>query len=107
VLGTRYVEAVAAIPPFNAEYQDLITRYAWGEMWTRDVFDDRVRRLLVLAMMIALGRWEEFQMHVRPVSLPSYRPPIEGSAVVERDLLRRAVGEHRLPQGCRDNWSTT
>jgi 3-oxoadipate enol-lactonase/4-carboxymuconolactone decarboxylase len=66
VLGERYVEErLQQITPFNAEYQDLITRYAWGEMWTRDVFDDRVRRLLVLAMMIALGRWEEFQMHVK------------------------------------------
>jgi 3-oxoadipate enol-lactonase/4-carboxymuconolactone decarboxylase len=66
VLGTRYVEErLRQITPFNAEYQDLITRYAWGEMWTRDVLDDRVRRLLVLAMMIALGRWEEFQMHVK------------------------------------------
>ena len=65
-LGTRYVdERLKQITPFNAEYQDLITRYAWGEMWTREVFDDRTRRLLVLAMMIALGRWEEFQMHVK------------------------------------------
>jgi 3-oxoadipate enol-lactonase/4-carboxymuconolactone decarboxylase len=66
VLGERYVdERLKQVTPFNAEFQDLITRYAWGEMWTRNVLDDRARRLLVLAMMIAQSRWEEFEMHVR------------------------------------------
>ncbi|HET7097641.1 MAG TPA: 3-oxoadipate enol-lactonase [Casimicrobiaceae bacterium] len=65
VLGTSYVDArLKQITPFNAEFQDLITRYAWGEMWTRNVLDDRTRRLLVVAMLIAQSRWEEFEMHV-------------------------------------------
>ena len=51
VLGERYVdERLKQVTPFNTEFQDLITRYAWGEMWTRDVLDDRTRRLLVLAI---------------------------------------------------------
>jgi len=66
VLGRRYVEErLQQATPFDAEFQDLITRYAWGEMWTRNVLDDRTRRLLVLAMTIALGRWDEFELHVK------------------------------------------
>lgn len=66
VLGAKYVEGrLAAADPFTAEFQDLITRYAWGEIWTRPVFDDRTRRLLTLGMMIAAGRWGEFELHVR------------------------------------------
>ena len=66
VLGASYVDArLKQVTAFNAEFQDLITRYAWGEMWTRNVLDDRTRRLLVLAMLIAQSRWEEFEMHVK------------------------------------------
>jgi 3-oxoadipate enol-lactonase/4-carboxymuconolactone decarboxylase len=66
VLGVEYVEArLANRHEFTDEFQALITRYAWGEMWTRPTFDDRTRRLLVLAMMVALKSWEEFDLHVR------------------------------------------
>ena len=49
---------------FTAGFQDLVTRYAWGEIWTGPVFDDRLRRLLVIAQTVAMGRWEEFRLHV-------------------------------------------
>ncbi|AXS40165.1 4-carboxymuconolactone decarboxylase [Breoghania sp. L-A4] len=66
VLGNAHVDrADASKTSFSEEFQDLITRYAWGEIWTRERFDHKTRRLLVLAMMVALGRWEEFVMHVR------------------------------------------
>jgi 4-carboxymuconolactone decarboxylase len=66
VLGNKWVDrAVANQNDFNREFQDLITRYAWGEIWTRPHFDDRTRRLIVLGSMVALGRWEEFRLHVR------------------------------------------
>jgi len=66
VLGEKYVAArLKNRHPFTNEFQELITRYAWGEMWTRPAFDDRTRRLLVLAMMVALKSWEEFELHVR------------------------------------------
>ncbi|WP_415683653.1 4-carboxymuconolactone decarboxylase [Breoghania sp.] len=66
VLGDAHVDrAEAGKTAFSADFQDLITRYAWGEIWTRERFDHKTRRLLVLAMMVALGRWEEFVMHVR------------------------------------------
>lgn len=65
-LGDDHVDrAMAATNDFNREFQDLITPYAWGTIWTRPQLDVRTRRLLVLATMATLGRWEEFAMHVR------------------------------------------
>ena len=66
VLGEAYVEgSLANRNPFNEEFQELITRYAWGEIWTRPGLDTRTRRLLVLAITAATGRWEEFRLHLR------------------------------------------
>lgn len=66
ILGDAHVDrAKAHTTPFTAEFQDLITRYVWGEIWTRPGLDERTRRVLVIGTMIALGRWEEFAMHVR------------------------------------------
>jgi 4-carboxymuconolactone decarboxylase len=66
VLGDAHVDrAQAATTPLTAEFQDLITRYAWGEIWTRPGLDVRSRRLLVIGTMVALGRWEELRLHVR------------------------------------------
>jgi 3-oxoadipate enol-lactonase/4-carboxymuconolactone decarboxylase len=65
-LGDEHVDrAIAATNDFNREFQDLITRYAWGTIWTRPELDVRTRRLLALATLAALGRWEEFAMHIR------------------------------------------
>jgi 3-oxoadipate enol-lactonase/4-carboxymuconolactone decarboxylase len=65
-LGDAHVDrAIAATTEFNAEFQELITRYAWGTIWARPGLDARTRRLLVLAITAALGRWEEFRLHVR------------------------------------------
>src|SRR5689334_16316660 len=65
-LGNAWVDkANTSKTAFNAEFQDLITRYAWGEIWTRPHFDDRTRRILVIGTLMALGKWEEFEMHVR------------------------------------------
>src|SRR5262252_3601908 len=66
VLGHAWVDkAIAAKTAFNSEFQDFITRYAWGEVWTRPHFDERTRRVLVIGTMIALDKWDEFRMHVR------------------------------------------
>ena len=64
VLGNAHVDRASAAPA-SADFQDLITRYAWGAIWTRPGLDQRTRRLLALGMTAALGRWEEFRMHVR------------------------------------------
>ena len=66
VLGNAWVDkANAGKTPFNSEFQDFITRYAWGEVWTRPHYDERTRRVLVIGTMLALGHWDEFRMHVR------------------------------------------
>ena len=66
VLGDAHVDrAIAKQTPVNAAFQDLITRYAWGEIWTRPGLDHRTRRLLVLTATGAMGRWEEFRLHIR------------------------------------------
>jgi len=66
VLGAAWVDrANARKTAFTEEFQDFITRCAWGEVWTRPHFDQRTRRILVIGTTIALGRWEEFQLHVR------------------------------------------
>jgi 3-oxoadipate enol-lactonase/4-carboxymuconolactone decarboxylase len=65
-LGESYVNSrLAGATAFNAEFQEMITRWAWHDIWTRPVFDDRTRRLIVLAITCALGRWEEFRLHAR------------------------------------------
>jgi 4-carboxymuconolactone decarboxylase len=66
VLGDEWVDrAERTKTAFNAEFQDLITRYAWDEIWNRKGIDRRTRRMLVITTMVALGRWEEFTLHVR------------------------------------------
>jgi 3-oxoadipate enol-lactonase/4-carboxymuconolactone decarboxylase len=66
VLGDAHVDrATATATDFTREFQQLITTYAWGTIWTRPGLDLRTRRLLVLAMTAALGRWEEFRLHIR------------------------------------------
>jgi 3-oxoadipate enol-lactonase / 4-carboxymuconolactone decarboxylase len=66
VLGDAHVDsAIASTTDFTREFQELITSYAWGTIWSRPELDWRTRRLLVLAMTASLGRWEEFELHVR------------------------------------------
>ena len=66
VLGDDYVAArTAATTDLTRDYQRWITEFAWGEIWTRPGLDLHTRRLLVLATTAALGRWEEFRLHLR------------------------------------------
>ena len=66
VLGDEWVNlAQSKRNEFTAEFQEFITRYAWGEVWSRPGLDRRSRSLMTLAMMIALGRWDEFRLHIR------------------------------------------
>ncbi len=68
-LGDAYVEgSLARRTEFNTEFQDFITRYAWGEIWTRPGFERRTRSLLTMAMLMAQGREAEFRLHVRAAS---------------------------------------
>jgi 4-carboxymuconolactone decarboxylase len=66
VLGDAHVDrALAKTTDFTADFQNFITRTAWGEIWTRPGIDHPTRRLLTMAMLIALNREEELRMHVR------------------------------------------
>ncbi|MBJ7437478.1 MAG: 3-oxoadipate enol-lactonase [Sphingopyxis sp.] len=66
VLGDEWVDrALDNRTSFNADFQAMITRIAWAEIWGRPGLDDRTRRLLVVAITASLGRWEEFALHVR------------------------------------------
>jgi len=66
VLGDAHVDrSIAAATDLTRDFQTLITRYAWGTIWTRPGLSHRVRRLLVLAIAAATGRLEEFRLHVR------------------------------------------
>jgi len=66
VLGDAHVDrAIANTTPLTAAFQDFITRYAWGSVWTRPELDRRTRSCITLAVLCALGREEELAMHVR------------------------------------------
>ncbi len=66
VLGDAHVDrAQANITDLNRDFQEFITRYAWGEIWNRPGLDRKQRSLIALALMVALNRGEEFRMHVR------------------------------------------
>jgi 3-oxoadipate enol-lactonase len=66
VLGDAWVDrSLAKANAFNADFQSFINRYAWHEVWGRPGLDHRTRRIIVLAITTALGRWEEFVLHIR------------------------------------------
>lgn len=66
VLGDEHVErAAAATTETTRDFQDFITRYAWGEIWTRPGLDRRTRSVATLAALVALGRHEELALHLR------------------------------------------
>jgi 4-carboxymuconolactone decarboxylase len=86
VLGNAHVDrAEARKTPFTAEFQDFITRYAWGEIWTRPGLDRKTRSCMTLSMMIALNRPDEFRLHVR--------------AAVNNGLTREEIKEVILQAG--------
>ena len=66
VLGDEHVDrAIERTTERTAEFQDFITRYAWGEIWTRPGLDRRTRSCITLTALVALGRFEELELHIR------------------------------------------
>ena len=66
VLGDEHVDnAIDKTTEFTKDFQDLITRYAWGEIWTRPGLDRRMRSAITLTALIARGHFEELAMHIR------------------------------------------
>ena len=87
VLGDEHVDAaVERTSQFTADFQDLITRYAWGEIWTRPGLDRRMRSAITLTALIAQGRFEELRMHV----LAARRNGLEEDEIKEV-LLQSAI----------------
>ena len=86
VLGDAHVDrAQARTTAFTRDFQSFITRYAWGEVWTRPGLDRRTRSAVTLTALIANGHWGEFAMHVR--------------AAVRIDLTLDEIGEVILQAG--------
>ena len=66
VLGDAHVDRAEAVKtPLTDEFQDLLTRYAWGEIWTRPGLDRRTRSCITIAMLVALNRNDELALHIR------------------------------------------
>jgi 4-carboxymuconolactone decarboxylase len=87
VLGDAHVDrAIERTTDFTAEFQDLITRYAWGEIWARPGLDRRTRSCMTLTALVALNRMEELELHVR-ASLRNGLTPDE----IKEVLLHAAV----------------
>jgi 4-carboxymuconolactone decarboxylase len=75
VLGDAHVDrAEAARNSFDADFQDLITRYAWGEIWSRPGLNRSVRSLLTIGLMVALNRPEELRLHLRAARISGVTP---------------------------------
>lgn len=66
VLGDKWVDrSLARKTDFTADFQEMITRYAWNDIWGRPGLPHKTRRIMVLSVTMSLGRWEEFELHVR------------------------------------------
>jgi 4-carboxymuconolactone decarboxylase len=80
VLGDEHVDrTIGRTTEFTADFQDFITRYAWGEIWSRPSLDRTTRSCITLTALVALGRLDELELHVR--------------AAVRNGLTEREIGE--------------
>lgn len=84
VLGDPHVDrAEAGKTAFTEDFQALITRYAWGSVWTRPRLDRRTRSVVTLAALLALRHWEEFAMHVRAALTNGLTPNEIGEVILQ------------------------
>jgi len=87
VLGDDHVDrAIAGATEFTADFQDFITRYAWGEVWSRPGLDRKTRRLLTITALVAGGREHELELHIRAALADDVTP-----AELKEVLLQCAV----------------
>jgi 4-carboxymuconolactone decarboxylase len=83
VLGDEHVDrAIAATTPLTAPFQEFITRYAWGSVWTREQLDRRTRSAITLAVLTSLGREHELAMHVRAARTNGLTPEEIGEVLL-------------------------
>ena len=84
VLGDAHVDgAIERTTPFTQDFQDLITRYAWGEIWSRPGLDRRTRSCITLTALIALGHQHELAMHVRAALRNGLTPDEIGEVILQ------------------------
>jgi 4-carboxymuconolactone decarboxylase len=84
VLGDEHVDrAVERTTPFTEAFQDFITRYAWGDVWARPGLDRRMRSAITLTALVALGREEELEMHVRAALRNGLTPDEIGEVLLQ------------------------
>lgn len=84
VLGDQHVDTTAArTDAFTQDFQALITRYAWGSVWTRPGLDRRSRSIATLTALIAGGHWGEFEMHVRAARRNGLTPDEIGEVILQ------------------------
>lgn len=96
VLGDSWVDrSLKKRNTFNTEFQEMITRTVWAQIWTRPGLDRKTRRCMVIASMIALGHWEEFKLHVR-AALSDAMTPDEIKEIILQSALYCGVpaGNH-------------
>lgn len=90
VLGDAWVEqSLRGANRLNVEFQRLITTYAWDSIWSRPGLDRRTRRIMVLATTAAIGRWEEFELHVRTGLMADAADP--QAAALDVDTLQEVL----------------
>ena len=99
VLGNEHVDrATQNATDFTSDFQQLITEYAWGTIWTRPGLDRRSRSLITLTALVARGHHEELALHVRAARTNGLtRRRDQGDPLADRDLLRRARRQHGVP----------
>jgi 4-carboxymuconolactone decarboxylase len=106
VLGDEHVDrAVERTTAFTQDFQDLITRYAWGEIWTRPGLDRRTRSVITLTALVAAGREHELEMHVRAALRNGLTPDEIGEVLLQCAVycgVPAANGAFAIAQGVID-----
>jgi 4-carboxymuconolactone decarboxylase len=111
VLGDEHVDrAIERTTPFTEDFQDLITRYAWGEIWSRPGLDRRTRSCITLTALVAGGREHELEMHVRAALRNGLTPDEIGEVLLQCAvycgvpaangafaIAQRVIGEEAAP----------
>ncbi len=84
VLGDAHVDrAIDRTTPFTEDFQDLITRYAWGEIWARPGLDRRTRSCITLTALVASGREHELELHLRAALRNGLTPDEIGEVLLQ------------------------
>jgi 4-carboxymuconolactone decarboxylase len=84
VLGDEHVDrAIERTTAHTADFQDFITRYAWGEIWARPGLDRRTRSCVTLTALVALGRFDELELHIRAAQRNGLTPEEIGEVLLQ------------------------